>query len=99
MKRPSSRQIPEGKKLYINRRKTSDLGDIESTVIKNDNMELTVRLTTTVESKLGELWRARYYFGVSVWEFDSSVVRCNGDVLVLNHSDRSEEHTSELQSR
>jgi len=87
LKKPSSRQIPEGKKLYINRRKTSDLGDIESTVIKNDNMELTVRLTTSVESKLGEFWRAQYYFGTSVWEFDTSVVRCYGDILVLNHSD------------
>jgi len=87
LKKPSSRQIPEGKKLYINRRKTPDLGDIESTVIKNDNMELTVRLTTSVESKLGEFWRAQYYFGISVWEFDTSVVRCYGDILVLNHSD------------
>ena len=87
LKRPSSRQIPAGKQLHITRRKNPDLGDIESTVIKNDNMELTVKLTTPVESKLGEFWRARYYFGVSVWEFDTSVVRCNGDILVLNHSD------------
>ena len=87
LKRPSSRQIPAGKQLHITRRKTPDLGDIESTVIKNDNMELTIKLTAPVESKLGEFWRARYYFGVSVWEFDTSVVRCNGDILVLNHSD------------
>jgi hypothetical protein len=87
LKRPSSRQIPAGKQLHITRRKPPDLGDIESTVIKNDNMELTLKLTIPVETKLGELWRARYYFGVSVWEFDTSVVRCNGDILVLNHSD------------
>jgi len=87
LKKPSSRQIPEGKKLYINRRKAPDLGDIESTIIKNDNMELTIRLTTSVESKLGEFWRAQYYYGTSVWEFDTSVVRCYGDILVLNHSD------------
>jgi hypothetical protein len=87
LKRPSSRQIPTGKKLHITRRKTPDLGDIESTVIKNDNMELTVKLTIPVESKLGEFWCARYYFGPSVWEFDTSVVRCNDDILVLNHSD------------
>ena len=87
LKRPSSRQIPAGKKLYITRRKSPDLVDIESTIIKNDNMELTVKLTIAVESKLGELWRAHYNFGASVWEFDSSVVRCNGDILVLNHSD------------
>jgi hypothetical protein len=87
LKRPSSRHILTGKKLYITRRKSPDLGEIESTVIKNDNMELTIKLTTPVESKLGELWRARYSFGASVWEFDSSVVRYNDDILVLNHSD------------
>ncbi len=90
LKRPSSRHILTGKKLYVTRRKSPDLGDlcdIESIVIKNDNMELTIKLTTPVESKLGELWRARYSFGGSVWEFDSSVVRCNDDILVLNHSD------------
>jgi hypothetical protein len=90
LKKPSSRHILTGKKLYINRRTSpdlGDLGDIESIVIKNDNMELTMQLTTPVESKLGEIWRARYSFGASVWEFDSSVVRCYDDVLVLNHSD------------
>ena len=83
----SSRQISTGKKLHITRRKTPDLVDIESTVIKNDNMELTVKLTTSLESKPGEFWRARYYFGASVWEFDTSVVSCNGNILALNHSD------------
>jgi len=87
LKKPSSRQILTGNKLHITRRKNLDSGDIESTVIKNDNMELTVKLTTPVESQPGEFWLARYYFGVSVWEFDTSVVRCNGDILVLNHSD------------
>jgi len=87
LKRPSSRHILTGKKLYVTRRKSPNLGDIESTVIKNDNMELTIKLTIAVESKPGELWRAHYSFGASLWEFDSSVVRCNGDILVLNHSD------------
>jgi hypothetical protein len=87
LKRPSSRHILTGKKLYVTRRKSPDLGEIESTVIKNDNMEITIKLTTPVESKRGELWRARYTFGASVWEFDSSVVRYNDDILVLNHSD------------
>jgi len=90
LKKPSSRHILTGKKLYITRRTSpdlGDLGDIESIVIKNDNMELTIQLTTPVESRLGELWRVRYSFGASVWEFDSSVVRCNDDILVLNHSD------------
>jgi hypothetical protein len=83
----SSRQIPVGKKLHITRRKTRDLADIECTVVKNDDVELTVRLAVRAESAPGEFWRARYYFGASVWEFDTSVVGCSGDVLVLNHSD------------
>jgi len=83
----SSRQIPVGKKLHITRRRIGDSSDIEPTVIKNDDVELTVKLPGPVESSRGELWRARYYFGASVWEFDTSVVSCNGDILVLNHSD------------
>lgn len=84
---PSSRQIPVGKKIHITRRKTRNLADIETTVIKNNDIELTVKLTTPLESKAGDLWRARYYFGASVWEFDTSVIYCNGDILVLNHSE------------
>jgi hypothetical protein len=87
LNRPSSRHILTGKKIYLTPRKSPDLGDIESTVIKNDNIELTIKLSKPIESKLGELWRARYSFGSSVWEFDSSVIRCNDDILVLNHSD------------
>jgi hypothetical protein len=87
LRRPSSRHILTGKKIYLIRRKSPDLGEIESIVAKNDNIELTLKLSRPVESKLGELWRARYSFGASIWEFDSSVVRCNDDILVLSHSD------------
>jgi len=83
----SSRQIPVGKKLHITRRHTRDLTSIESTVVKNDDVELTVQLTMPLESTPGEFWRARYYFGASVWEFDTYALRSNGDILVLNHND------------
>ena len=83
----SSRQIPIGKQLHITRRRARNLADIETTVIKNNDIELTVKLTTPLESKPGDLWRARYYFGASVWEFDTSVIYCNGEILVLNHSE------------
>ena len=81
-RRLSSRQIPVGKKLHITRRKTRNLADIESTVVKNDDVELAIKLAVQVETAPGEFWRARYYFGASVWEFDTSVVSCNGDILV-----------------
>jgi hypothetical protein len=83
----SSRQIPVGKKLHMTRRKTRDSGDIETTVIENNDVQLKVRCAAPVKVIPGEIWRVRYYFGASVWEFDVPVVGCDGDVLVLGHSD------------
>ncbi len=82
--RPGSRQIPVGKKLYLS---GSGTADIESTVIKNDDVELVVQLAGSMESKPGELCCARYNFGASVWEFDAPVVSCHGGILVLSHTD------------
>ena len=86
-KRLSSRQIPIGKELYITPCGSRRSASIESTVIKNDDMELTLKLTIPIEIEPGEYWRARFYLSGSVWEFDSPVVRYEGDVMVLNHSD------------
>ena len=85
--KPTSRQIPTGKKLHVTRRKIGDLTDIESTVIENNDVELTVELTMSLDSKPGELWCVRYYFGASIWEFETSAVSCDGNILILNHSD------------
>jgi hypothetical protein len=87
LSKPSSRQIPTGKKLYITHGRTYEPANIESTVIKNDDMELAVKLAMPLESSPGELCRVRYNFGASVWEFDASVVNCHGGILILNHSD------------
>ena len=86
--RPSSRQIPVGKKLHITRRRTRNSDTIGATVIKNNDVELVVKLAMPMEGTVNELWRARYYFGTSVWEFDTLTIRCNGNILVLNHSDK-----------
>ncbi len=86
-KKLSSRQIPIGKKLHLTRRKTRISEDIEAVVVANNDEELTVEFAMAVKITLGEIWRVRYYFGASVWEFDSSVVSCNGNIIVLNHSD------------
>jgi hypothetical protein len=85
--KPSTKQIPAGKKLHMTRRKVSGQADIESTVIENNEVELTVKLEASLESKPGELWSARYYYGASVWEFETSSISCYGNILVLNHSD------------
>ena len=84
--KPSSKHIPTGKQLHLTRRKTGDEADIESVVIENNDVELTVKVKVSLESKPGESWSVRYYFGASVWEFETSSISCYGNILVLNHS-------------
>jgi len=86
-KRLTSRQIPVGRKVHITRRIARDSGDIEATVTENNETELTVKSTMPVRIAFGEFWRVRYYFGASIWEFDTTIVSCEGDILILNHSD------------
>ena len=81
-----TRQLLIGKKLYITRRLTRRLANIESIIIKNTNTELTVQLAMPVESMPGSFWRGRYYSPATIWEFDTSTVSCSGNILVLNHS-------------
>lgn len=83
----SSRQIPVGKTLHMTRRKARDPGNVESTIVRNSDTELAVRLASPVRITFGEFWCVHYYFGSSVWEFDTSVVSYDGDILILNHSD------------
>ena len=85
LNKPSSRQIPTDKKLQIIRIE-HEPADIEATVIKNDDIELAVRLSKPVEADSGQVCRVHYYYGTSVWEFDASVVSCNDGILVLTHS-------------
>ena len=82
----SSKQIPTGKQLHMTRLNTGNEANIESTVIENNDVELTVKLNVSLESKPGELWSVRYYYGASVWEFETSSISCYGNILVLNHS-------------
>jgi len=89
--KPGSLQIPVGKKLQIiprDNREPDDyeLDGIEATVIKNDEIELAVKLATPLEADPGSLCRVQYYFRGSVWEFNASVISCHGGILVLTHS-------------
>ncbi|MBL7188324.1 MAG: hypothetical protein ISS70_18520 [Phycisphaerae bacterium] len=85
LSKPSSRHIPVDKNLQIIRHE-HERADIEATVIKNDDIELAVRLSKPLEAGPGQVCRVHYYYGASVWEFDASVVSCHGGILVLAHS-------------
>jgi hypothetical protein len=86
-KKLSSRQIPAGKTLYITRRTAHPSDTIEATVTESSDAGLTVTLKVPVKVTFGETWRVSYYFGASVWEFDTSVISYDGNILVMNHSD------------
>ncbi|MHC4122108.1 MAG: PilZ domain-containing protein [Planctomycetota bacterium] len=86
-KKLSSRQIPAGKTVHMTRLKAQDSGDVEAAIVRNSDTELAVRLAKPVKITFGEFWCIRYYFGSSVWEFETSVVSCDGNILVLNHGE------------
>jgi hypothetical protein len=86
-KKLSTRQIPVGTVLHITPHKIPNLAGLDSKVIQNNNIELTLQLQTPVQSIPGARWNVRFNSTTSVWEFDSSVVCCDGNVLVLRHSD------------
>lgn len=84
--KPNSRQIPTNHKLELTCPDVDDLINIESIVLKNDDVQLTTRTATPLQRLPGDACRVRYYYGGSVWEFDTTVVSCQSDELVLNHS-------------
>jgi hypothetical protein len=85
--KPSSREIPEGKTLYITRRTNRDVDDIEAIVTGNTDEGIIVRLPVSVNSPPNEQWQVRCFYGASVWEFDVTVIESDGDILILGHSE------------
>lgn len=83
----STRQISAGKKLYVARRGGRAFRDVEAMVTRIDDSEITVKLREHLDLTPGDLLCAHYYFGISVWEFDTSVLRTEGDMVILSHSD------------
>ena len=86
----STRQIPLKKKLYIKRNHRMTDGDLESTVVKNTPAGLTIQFRGPVEIIFGQPWICRYYSGSFVAEFKTTVAKCSGDIVVLNHSNSVE---------
>jgi hypothetical protein len=86
-KKRSSRQIPVGRKVHVTRRIAHGSDDIEAIVMENNKKEFTIKSAMPVKVTFGEPWRVRYHFNCSIWEFDTTVTGCNGDILVLKHND------------
>ncbi len=83
----SSRDIPVSKSIELTSAKDPAAPPMRARVLANDETELIVALQTPVPSKTGDSWLARYYAGMTAWEFRSSTVRSDGRKLVLHHTD------------
>jgi len=84
---PGSRDIPVGKFLDLTGRREDQAVALRVEILRNDEIELAVALRTPLGSKPGDSWLARYYSGLSAWEFRTSTVSCDDHRLVLSHSD------------
>jgi hypothetical protein len=71
----------------MTRRRARNSGEIEAEIVENSDVEFKVRSSTVLRVAPGESWSIRYYFGASVWEFDTVLVGCEGEVLILSHSE------------
>ena len=82
-----SRQISEGKKIYLTNPESIEFFEVESIITENSNLGLTVQLQEMIECEPGDAFCVRYYFGSVIWEFDTNVLKTNGNILILQHSD------------
>ncbi len=83
----STRRIPVGAELEIIARKGYETEEIKAEVLRNNDLELLIKLNEPVEDPKKTFLRGRYYYGASVWEFEIKVENCIEDNVVLKHSD------------
>ena len=83
----SSRQIAVGKRIQIQYRGIKNPETIKAVVIENNAKQLIVESEKPIKSRPGDLWRGRYNFDGSIWEFEVFAVDSGGKTLALEHSD------------
>jgi len=83
----TSRNIPEGRKIYLTNPESLDFFEVETFITENNDLSLCVQVTEMIECDLGDTFCARYYFGSMIWEFNTSILSIKDNILVLQHSD------------
>ncbi len=83
-----SRQIAEGRKIYLTNPESMEFFEVETIVTENSNLGMTVQLQEMIGCEQGDAFCARYYFGSVIWEFDTYVLKTNGNILILQHSEK-----------
>ena len=84
----SSRQIEIGTKVTVTPRMIKERFDeIACEVVKNTFSGFVLRLSSPIDIQESGLWYIRYYFGANIWEFDTTLLSAEGDLLTFAHSD------------
>jgi hypothetical protein len=83
----SSRHLPLGKELVIEREINKKKETIDATVVRNNEKELAIQLNRATTILFGESWKVRYFYGTSIWEFETFVTSYDGNIMVLEHND------------
>ena len=84
----SSKHVPVGKRVSLSPADKLDSGGIEAVVVESDNLVFHLQADYAVGSKPGDVWRIRYRFGSSVWQFNAVVMQCDEKDIVFNHSEK-----------
>jgi hypothetical protein len=79
----STRAIPIGGILELTDVRDRKAAPLRVEVVRNDEREMAVLLKMPRESNAGEAWLARYFAGMSAWEFRTTTLRRDGLRLVL----------------
>lgn len=82
-----SRQLPLGKEVVVERILKDKKETIDAIVVRNNDKELAVQLNRATTITFGESWKVLYFYGTSIWQFDTFVTGYDGNVMTLEHSD------------
>ena len=83
----SSRQIPVGRSVLISRIHSKEASPMSAKIIENNHFELKLSTSEAFKGKPGEIWRVLYQLGSVIWKFDSLVVSCEENELLLSHTE------------
>jgi len=82
----NSRQLKEGKEVYLTSLKNSSIENIKAIISENTEMELKIKPSVLIDTSPGKRWRITYNFGAGIWEFDTTVFSTEPGLIAFNHS-------------
>lgn len=80
----SSRQMPTGSNVFV--AKPGQRESVEATIVGNSRTELLIMADEPLPGRKGAAWTIRHARGHAAWEFDTRVLRYDGQRAAIEHS-------------